>query len=495
MSGSNVLDAIAHPATVNLLADYQGAAQTAHSIWQNRGDQANALRGQLIQQATGPDGNVDMPTFNRLASQAGPAYAPAAAEGLNQSTEVAGAQQGQALKSMTAMSAMLDSLGPNATHDQVVAGLKEGVNAGWIQPQGAQSVLVGMPDGDDPQSQATRSHILQTVGDRIRSTSERLQSQYGTPQMPDTGGQKVPGAVNPRGGGFTPSGPGVKNTLTPGQKTDTQPALGPDNQPGTQPVGSKYNDDGTLKPAGWGNGGKYPAPGTDPAKPAAPPGFTPTGQSPGQAEAQRGAAEAATAAGTKIYKDASDATDMKSQLLTMESDLGKISTGPQSERSATANAFIQKLTGYGITMSADELASSEGFAKVAKKIALAQAGSLGAGTDEKLTTSLGANPSRDLSKMGNQQIIAMLQGNADAIKARGAAYDQWKQTHPGADTNSFLTDFNKTFDPRIYQWGYQIKNMTPEQRTAAYNALPDKAQFEKNYNAAVKQKLIDPNGY
>ena len=104
-------------------------------------------------------------------------------------------------------------------------------------------------------------------------------------------------------------------------------------------------------------------------------------------------------------------------------------------------------------------------------------------------------PNRDLSKLGNQQILAMLQGNADAIKARGVAYDQWKQTHPAADTNSFLTEFNKTFDPRVYQWGYQIRNMTPAQRQAAYDALPDKAAFRRNYNAAVAAKLIDPNGY
>lgn len=37
MSGSNaLLDSLAHPAQVNLLADYQGAANTANSIWRNR---------------------------------------------------------------------------------------------------------------------------------------------------------------------------------------------------------------------------------------------------------------------------------------------------------------------------------------------------------------------------------------------------------------------------------------------------------------------------
>lgn len=198
MSGS-VLDALAHPAQVNLLDDYSGASRAAAGIWANRGNQANALRGQLLQQATGADGNVDMPTYNRLASQAGPAMAPAVAAGLDQSTAIAGQQQTQALKSLDAQSTALDSLGPNATFGQVQAKLDEGLNAGWLQPAGAHAVMIGMPQGDDPQSQATRAHILQTIGDQVRSASERLQSQYGT-QHTQTGpdGSTIGFNQNPR---------------------------------------------------------------------------------------------------------------------------------------------------------------------------------------------------------------------------------------------------------------------------------------------------------
>ncbi len=142
-------------------------------------------------------------------------------------------------------------------------------------------------------------------------------------------------------------------------------------------------------------------------------------------------------------------------------------------------------------LTADELAKSESFAKVAKQIALAQAGAMGVGTDEKLTTTMGANPNRDLSKLGNKQIIAMLQGNADALKARGVAYDQWLKagTSPG-NAQAFLTDFNKTYDPRVYQWQYQIKDMTEPQRKAAFEAMPDREQFRQNYNTAVRGGLI-----
>lgn len=502
MSGSidpNVLNALAHPATVNLLQDYQGAAQAANSIWQNREWQARQAAGQAQQGGIDENGQYQPATALNLLRQAGPAAALAAPAALESSQRLSTAQTDQAPMLMKTIATALAPLAghdangnPAVPDDQMhgaLNGVAERLRAAGVPAAAVNGVLSRLP----PDAAGQRQQIELARQAILDPNSAQPAQLYGTRPAVDTGGGTAfPVLPPPSAGGPVPF---VPHTLSPGEKVATQQTVAPDGTPGTVNVGSKYNPDGSLKPPGWGNGGKYAAPGTTAAAPVAPLGFTPTGQAPGQAESQRLAAEASTAAGTKIYKDADAATGMKSQLLTMDSDLAKISTGPVSERLAAANAFTHKLTGYGITMSADELASSEGFAKVAKQIALAQAGSLGAGTDEKLTTSLGANPNRDLSKMGNQQILAMLQGNADAIKARGVAYDQWKQTHPGADTNSFLTDFNKNFDPRVYQWGYQVKNMTPAQREAAYNALPDKTQFRQKYNAAVAQKLIDPNAY
>src|SRR5664279_4966729 len=62
--GSNVLDAIAHPATVNLLDDYQGAARTANSIWQNREWQAKQAAGAA--QQSGIDANGQYQPANAL---------------------------------------------------------------------------------------------------------------------------------------------------------------------------------------------------------------------------------------------------------------------------------------------------------------------------------------------------------------------------------------------------------------------------------------------
>ncbi|MGB6351823.1 MAG: hypothetical protein WBG10_17535, partial [Pseudolabrys sp.] len=358
------------------------------------------------------------------------------------------------------------------------------------------------------QNPADRQTFAYHLGVGALTALDRIHRQTGQTTLEDTGGgvavpvttyQPSPGNV----GGSLPAPGGLARTLTPGEKTQTQQTLGAGGQPGSVPIGSRFDAQGNLKPPGWGlNNGKYPAqpPPTTPSAaggPASspadggqqaavnPPGFMPTEQPPG--------ATAAINAGNAIYDQANAATTQKSQLLTMESDLSGISTGPLAEREARWNALAHQLGVPAGTMTADQVAKSEGFAKVAKQIALAQAGALGVGTDEKLTTTMGANPNRDLSKLGNQQSIAMLQGNADAIKARGVAYDQWlKAGNNPANANNFLTDFNKTFDPRVYQWGYQIKGMTREQKEAAYNAMPDKQQFRAKYNDAVTRGLLNP---
>lgn len=244
-SSNALLDAIANPKQVDVAGAYGTANKLAAGIWANREAQAQQLRGQLIGQATDADGNFDRSMFNRLAAGAGPGYALAAPAGLDQSTRIGGEQQTQALKNFTAQSTALDSLGPNATYQQVHDKVSEGVKAGWLQPAGANSVLVGMPQSDDPQSRATRSHILQTIGDQVRTATERLQSQNGVPTIQDTGGQKIPGAVNPRGGAFTPAGAPITNTTSPEYRAglttvpkqvpqlnqDGSPKLGPDGQP------------------------------------------------------------------------------------------------------------------------------------------------------------------------------------------------------------------------------------------------------------------------
>ena len=485
---SSVLGAIAHPAQVNVLGAYGAAADTAGKIYGIQDMQAQKAWGNALQQSVGPDGTVDYDKARTIAA-ADPLATMGMMKGLSGSAELARSQQTQGANAnglmVNAISAALkgDDAG---LHDRVAAGMQQLIDAGAVPRGRGMTALTRLPN--DPA--ALRAHLEQQ---RISLLPPEMQQAgiYGTrPQISTGGGTEFP-VVPPISTGQ--SGPSVPNTLSPGEKVQTQPAISSGGQKGNVPVGSRYDERGNLKPPGWGlNGGKYAPPGATPGQPApaqtsqnGPAGFQPTEQPPG--------AEAATAAGNAIYTQADQANAQKSQLLTMESDLQGISTGPVSERKQQLDAFTAQLGIRPITATPDELAKGEAFAKVAKQIALAQAGSLGVGTDEKLTVAMGANPSLNLSKMGNKQIIAMLQGNADAIRARGVAYDAWlKQGNNPAQANQFITQFNRSFDPRVYQWQYQIKDMTDAERQAAFDKLPDKAAFRAKYNDAVKQGLIQP---
>src|SRR3954463_4544877 len=392
--GGSLLSALAHPQILNPLAAYQGAAETANSIWRTREWKARQAAGEAFQGSINPDGTTNQPGLNRRLA-ADPATALAAAAMSQAGLTNAGEEQGQTIKRMgimTGLAAPLLASGQPISKQQWIDTMMGGVGSHGFTKEQVLQGAAGIPEPTAQNPFAVndwlRGHVTSFINPEQRTTA------FGTPQTTATGDQiitrNVP-TIPPNATGALPPGqtaPPLTPGLTPEQNTETQPTVLEDGTPGTINKGSRFRRDGSLKPPGWGNSGKYPTPGA-PATPTAPAGFTPTGQAPGQAEAQRQQAEASAKAGTKIYADADAATTMKSQLLTMESDLARISTGPTSERAATVNAFLQK---YGLPsgMSAEEIASSEGFAKIGKQIALAQAGAMGAGTDEKLTTSMGA---------------------------------------------------------------------------------------------------------
>jgi hypothetical protein len=477
---SSVLGAIANPAQVNVLGAYAGAARTADEIWGVRQKQANQLAGQAAQGAIDPATGEYSPTqFRTLLNQAGPGAALAAQQGLLNNQSLSNDQLTQAFKKLDFVQTQAGALLrlPEISDADILGTFQKGIASGVMTMPEVMRQMQQVPADQEARRKWAEQHQFGAM-----TTQQQLEQTYGTRPQVDTGSNVQFPIVPPARSGA--AGPVISHGLSPAEKVQTQPTISGSGQKGNVPVGSRFDEQGNLKPPGWGlNGGKYPQPeGTAQNQP---PGFQPTEQPPG--------AEAATTAGNAIYSQADQATMQKSQLLTMESDLKGISTGPVAERSARWSALAHQLGVPVGTMSPDDVAKSESFAKVAKQIALAQAGALGVGTDEKLTTTMGANPNRDLSTMGNKQIIAMLQGNADAIKARGVAYDAWlKAGNNPAQANQFLTQFNRTFDPRVYQWQYQIKDMTEAQRKAAFDALPDKNAFRAKYNDAVRQKLIEP---
>jgi hypothetical protein len=69
---ASVLEGIANPAQVNPLAAFNSAATAAGNVYDLRAKQAQQAIGDLLQQSTDENGNVDYPKFHRLAAQAGP---------------------------------------------------------------------------------------------------------------------------------------------------------------------------------------------------------------------------------------------------------------------------------------------------------------------------------------------------------------------------------------------------------------------------------------
>lgn len=174
---------------------------------------------------------------------------------------------------------------------------------------------------------------------------------------------------------------------------------------------------------------------------------------------------------------------------------GLKSTGPGTAGQLQLEAFLQKYGGLGITLTADEVAKGEAFAKVAKTLAANQAAALGVASDQRLSNALGANPSLDLSKRGNSEILAMLKGNEDAIIAKSRAWEDWLKKGNTPDTyNQFQTDFNRQFDPRAFHMANMFPMLTRTEREKYMANMPDREDARRAYNDAVRAGWIKPPG-
>jgi hypothetical protein len=147
----------------------------------------------------------------------------------------------------------------------------------------------------------------------------------------------------------------------------------------------------------------------------------------------------------------------KANLQNMLTDLAKLdSMGPGTDKEIFLNSVMQKLTGYGFSMNRDQIAAGNSFAKLANIAVGQQLAAIG-GTDARQNLFMGSNPNLDLSKLGNERIIHMLMGNEDAIQAKARAWNEWSQSNGPATYQKFQDDFNRHFDPRVFQSQYMAK--------------------------------------
>ncbi len=169
----------------------------------------------------------------------------------------------------------------------------------------------------------------------------------------------------------------------------------------------------------------------------------------------------------------------KAILGNLEAANQQFTSGPLSHDISVAKKASNEI--LGTHFGEDKVKAQEEFAKNAFQLAQQQFQALGGtGTDAKLGSAMSTSPSEMLSSLGNQGIIHMLKGNEDAIRTMNEEWQKYKANNGPGSYDKFITEFNKTYDPRIFQ----AKYMAPKERAAMIKGMSDqeKEQFKQNYN-------------
>ena len=425
------------------------------------------------------------------------------------------------------------SIMQNPTADNLSSVLTEGVRSGIIPPDMATTALQTTASMNDQQRQQWALNHWMTIADH----QQQMDTAFGKPALVDNGNALTPYVVTqgPHGG-YSPA-PGGTGSIPLQQRPDT---LGDmvevPNADGSKTMMTKAQAQqrAGYNPAGAGSygavargqakvvngkivyGGATSAAGapqaTDaqgravtasgqptavPAPPVAPwagslPGIP--GPKPGTSEAANATATASAAMGNQLTKAADDATARRATLSNLQDQADKITTGPGAERVNTLKAGVNAAADLalgsdtGPRFDRATIAASEGFRKNAEILAQQQQ-ALG-GTDAALASGKASNPNIGLSTTGNKDILAMLQGNEDAIQAKNTAWQQWQRTKGSGSYPEFSDQFNKTFSPRAFQFAH----MSVEGRNAAVKSMnpQDRAALGKALDYAERQGWIRP---
>lgn len=421
------------------------------------------------------------------------------------------------LNSLLAPLAAKDAVSQKEIRDVMVDGIAQGL---WT-PQQMAVEIQNLPKGDDKYANAEylRGKLFQ-----IQDAQKKFDSVYGTPQFINQGSQVSPVSVSPMTGmrslgaplpiGLSPqivdtgnklipvagNAPVMDKGLSPEAITSPVDAYDPaSGQPIKMTRGQFLQQSGAGAPSGINRlmggdpGVSEPIDPNERVLPAQPSVGVPTGPALGAETGANVAAQANANQSMVLQQAATGVPQRKAMLGNMEAALTDFKSGPGSETWKGIISGFNTALPKEWNVRADRVASQEEFNKLAEQYMQSQFQSLGGtGTDSKLDSAMRSSPNSTLSDMGNKGIIAMLKGNEDAIAVMN---DEWqtlldKGANP-KDYGKFVKDFNKDYDPRVFQAQY-LDAKGKEKLLKGMNDV-EKTKLRKAFNNAVDNGWIpDP---
>lgn len=172
----------------------------------------------------------------------------------------------------------------------------------------------------------------------------------------------------------------------------------------------------------------------------------------------------------------------RAALSNLANTLDNFKPGPKADLTYGLSALATQF-GLAPPSAAKGVAAQEEFNKLSAQIALDQWGALGGtGSNEQLASTMKANPHQAMSQMGIKNVVALLQGNEDAI---GSQFDAWKKysaVHGPSSYGDFLQGWNKYYDPRVFQAAHMA---APDVKAMKAKMTPDELKtFTRDQNIA-----------
>ena len=217
------------------------------------------------------------------------------------------------------------------------------------------------------------------------------------------------------------------------------------------------------------------------------PGQMETGLAPGETGLAEGAAERAS----KLQMTASTSPQYHADLenLRQESKVMGSVGGPTTETEKKVNQIASRF-GFSVSMSPEQLKSTESFDKIANQISLNQS-QFFHGSDAGLHTVVGANPSTSMSQFGREGVIDMLHGNQDAIDVTRKAWLAARANGAAPkDYDLFAERMGQEVDPRVFQFNRLSRDN--QQKFLSQMDPSDLKEFEDRFKNAVSHKWVKP---